>query len=885
MAALARLAARLRAWLNGRRLDEDFAAELDAHVAMLTETYERRGLPPDEARRAARLRVGAATSLQQAHRDARGLPGVDALVQDGRFALRLLARAPWFSAAAVTAIALGLGANAVGFTIVNAAFVRGFGFDGNDRLLGLAWRSDTGRRRPVSAVEFDEWRESVRAFAGLAGYRRAAVNVSDDRAVPEETAGAWVTANHFDLLRVAPVAGRGFRPSDEGTGAEPVALISDDLWQSRFQRDPGTIGAVLRVDGRPRTIVGVMPPGMKFPEDAEVWMPYAPSLEPRTRTDRSLLVFGRLADGATPAQADAEMQALAGRTRAAHPDAMAGLSGVLVETFVQRYLGGAARPMFVAVMGAVLILLLLAGVNVANLLLSRSAHRAREIAMRMSMGATRGRIVRQLLVESVLLAGLGGVCGLALAAGAVRAFDAAVRQTGAPYWLRFTIDARVLAYVAAVSVLTGIAFGLAPALRASSANAIDVLKDGGRGALGGRRAQRVGKTLVVAQLALALVLLSGGGLMIRSFLTLAAVDPGMPIEGLMRMRLQLPPATYPTAETRRAFFDRVAPRLAAIPGIAGVAVTTGVPPLAGESRRVQADPAPDAEPVWVSTVTVSPEYFGVVGVPVARGRDFTPHDGAAGARSAIVNASFAARFFPGEDPLGRRIRFVRRDDDDGNQAPDPAWRTIVGVSGAVLQGPPSDAFRADVVYLPFRDEAPRASSLLLRAAIPPAAVMDAVRREVQAVDRDQPVFSVQTVDEILAGERSIYRIFTVLFGLLAAVALGLSSLGLYAVMANGVARRTPEIGVRIAMGADRRQVSWLVLKEGLAQLAVGLALGLPAALALARAARVRLVEVEPTDPVTLAAVSGLLTAVAVAACLVPARRAARVEPTEALRAD
>jgi predicted permease len=884
-ANLQRWASRVLAWLRAGRLDEDFAAELDSHVEMQAEEYVRRGLPPGEARRLALVRLGSPTALQQAHRDSRGLPLLDAVLQDIRFAWRLIARDPWFSAAAVLAIALGIGANTVGFTIVNAAFLRGFGFDDGDRLFAVSWNSESGRRRAVSLLELEEWRSASQSFSSLAGYVRGAMNISDDRSVPEQTQGAQVTANHFDVLHVTPLAGRTFQAVDETPGAEPVVIISDTLWRDRFGRDPATIGGVLRVDGQPRTIVGIMPAGMLFPEDSSLWVPYAPARSQLTRTNRPLSVFGRLAPSTTPASADGELQALGRRMKADHPDAMSDVSGVRIETFVQRYLGGAARPMFITVMGAVILVLAIACVNVANLLLARSVYRAREIAVRFSMGATRWRVIRQLLVESIMLSGLGGALGLPLAWFAVRAFDAAVQRTGPPYWLVFTMDSRVLVYVAAVCVVTGIVFGLAPALHVSRTNNHDVLKDGGRGTAGARRSRRFSAVMVVAELALTIVLLCGAALMLRSFIALASVDTGIEVTGLMRMRLQLPPEKYPGPAGRLAFFDALEPRLAAIPGLEGAAVTTGVPPLAGESRRLQVDARPEADPVFVSTVIISPEYFDVVGVPVARGRAFTARDGQAGAETVVVNQALASKFFPGEDAIGRRIRFVRHDDDDDSQVPDEGWRTIVGVSGRILQGPSVDAFRAEVVYLPFRQEAPRTASLLVRSALPPESVMAAVRGAVQAVDRDQPVFTVQTVDQLLREEQSIYRIFAVLFGLLAAIALTLSSVGLYAVMAYAVTQRTQEIGVRVAIGAQRWQVSWLFLRSGLAQLAMSLVLGLPVALTLARVARLRLVEVEPADPPTLVGITLLLSAVAVAACLVPARRASRVDPVEALRAD
>jgi len=884
-ADLRRWTSRVRAWFRSDRLDDDFAAELDTHVEMQADEYIRRGHPASEARRLALVRLGSRTALQQAHRDSRGLPLLDALLQDVRFAWRLIARDRWFSAAAVLAVALGIGANTVGFTIVNAAFLRGFGFEDGDRLYAVSWNSETGRRRAVSPVELDEWRSASRSFSGLAAYVRGTMNISDDRSIPEQIQGSWVTANHFEVLRVAPLAGRGFQAIDEGAGAEPVVIIGDRLWRDRFGRDPATIGAVLRVDGQPRTIVGVMPAGMLFPEDSSLWVPYGPARSRLTRTHRPLSVFGRLAAGATRASADAELQTLGRRMKADHPEAMTDLSGVRIESFVQRYLGGAVRPMFTTIMGAVILVLAIACVNVANLLLARSVYRAREVAMRFSMGATRWRVVRQLLVESILLSALGGALGLPLAWLAVRAFDAAIQRAGPPYWLVFTMDYRVLAYVGVVCVTTGLMFGLAPALHVSRTNNHDVLKDGGRGTAGTRRSRRFSAVMVVAELALTVVLLCGAGLLFRSFIALASVDTGIEVAGLMRMQLQLPLEKYPDPGSRLAFLDALEPRLAAIPGLDGAAVTTGVPPLAGESRRLQVDTRPEADPVFVSTVIISPEYFDVVAVPVARGRSFTANDGDAGAETVIVNQALASKFFPGEDPVGHRIRFARRGDEDDAQLPNEGWRTIVGVSGRILQGPSFDAFRTEVVYLPVRQEAPRTLSLLVRSALPPESVMAAVRRAVQAVDGDQPVFTVQTVDQLIRDERSIYWIFAVLFAVLAATALALSSIGLYAVMAYAVTQRTQEIGVRIAIGAQRWQVSWLFLRAGLAQLALGLGLGLPAALTLARVARLRLVEIEPTDPLTLAGITLLLSAVALAACLVPARRASRLDPVDALRAD
>lgn len=887
MTRLRRLFARIGALLFNRRLDDDFSEELQSHIDLLADEHIARGVTPAEARRLAAARVGNVTSLRLQHRDIRSLPWMQDLWQDLRFATRLIGKDRWFSAAAVAAIALGIGANTLGFTIVNAAFIRGFGFDGADRLYAVSWRHTQGRRNPASVADLADWRSQSRTFAALAGYSGGAINISDDTGVPEQTQGAWVTANHFSVLRQSTLIGRDFTPDDERRGAELVTIIGYDLWKHRYALDPQVLGRLLRVNGQNATIIGVMPERMKFPDNSEMWVPFVPTDAQLARRVRPLSVIGRLADDATRESATAELAGIVQRIIADHPDETRDVAGVRIETLLERFLGGAARPMFITVMGAVMFVLLIACANVASLLLSRAIYRSREIAVRYSMGATRTRVVRQLLVESVALSSMGGLLGLGLAWFAVAAFDAAVQMSQPPYWLSFTIDYRVVAYVAGMGVATGILFGLAPALHVSRGSPHDALRDGGRGAVGGRRAGRFANGLVVAELALTVVLLCGAGLMLRSFVALYASDAGFPVEGLARMRLQLPPSNYPTAESRQAFFDRLAPRLAAIPGLDGVALTTAVPPLDGVERVVELD---DARPVdvddkgrWASTVMVTPGYFDVLGVPMVRGRDFAAAAGAAGPRTVIVSQVMAERFFPGQDPVGRRLRFT----PDRNNADAPAedWRVIVGVSGRLLQGSANEAFHSAVVYVPFREDTPRTSSLIVRSALPPAVLMADVRRAVQAIDADQPVFAIQALAEVIAEERLIYRIFATLFALLAAIALVLSSVGLYAVMAYAVTQRTQEIGVRMAVGAQRWQVSWMFLRRALAQLALGLAIGLPAALALAQVARFQLVEIEPSDPITMIGITLVLAAVSIAASLLPVRTAARVDPVTALRSE
>jgi predicted permease len=878
--------ARLRTVLQRSRADREFDQELQSHVDMLTDDNLARGMAPDEARRAARLRVGSSSSLSMRHRDARGLPWLEDVIQDLRFAGRLIGRDKGFSAAAVIAIALGIGANAMGFTIINAAFLRGFQFEAADRLQHLSWRLQNGRRQSASYTELEDWRARLRSFSALGGYMFSAINISDDHAPPEQTQGAWIGANFFDVLRQRPLLGRAFLPGEDQRGADPVVIIGHEIWSNRFARDPNVLGRTLRINGREATIVGVMPQRMKFPDNSELWVPLIPTDAQLARDSRGVGVIGRLADGVDRERAAAEVDAVARQMISAHVDVMKNITGGQVETLIARYLGGQARPMFITIMGAVSFVLLIACANVANLLLSRAIYRSREVAVRYSLGATRWRVIRQLLIESVALSSLGGVLGLVLAGAGINAFDAAVQIAQPPYWLSFAIDYRVLAYVAAICVITGIVFGLAPALHISRDDQHDALKEGGRGTMGQRRAGRFGNGLVVAELALTVVLLSGAGLMVRSFFIMYQSDPGFSVEGLTRMRMQLPPSNYPTAEARLRFFDQLAPRLAAIPGVTASAMTTSVPPLDDAEWQFAIDGAPEVEDErrpWVATVTISPSYFETLGVAMIGGRDFDDHDGTAGAEHVVINQVMADRYFAGENPVGRRIRFLPRRDEFGT-VPQP-WRTIVGVSARFQQGSTDEAFYSPIVYLPLRQAPPRTTSLLIRSALPPANVMTAVRGAVQSIDADQPVFSIQTLAWLLAEERSFHRIFGTLFGVLAVIALTLSAVGIYGVMAYAVTQRTQEIGVRMAVGAQRWQVSWLFFKRGLTQLILGLALGVPAALALATVVRFNLVEIEPNDPVTMFAIIAILVSVSMASCLIPVRKAARVDPVNALRAE
>jgi len=553
---------------------------------------------------------------------------------------------------------------------------------------------------------------------------------------------------------------------------------------------------------------------------------------------------------------------------------------------------------FLAMMGAVGFVLLIACANVANLQISRSAHRAREVAVRIALGATRWRVVRQLLVESVILGCMGGIIGLLFAMVGVRLFDNAVAGSGKPYWIIFSMDFTVFAFLAGICVLTGVLFGLAPALQVSRTNVNEILKEGGRSNSAGTRVRWMTGTMVVLEIALTLVLLVGAGLMVRSFLKLYTLDMGFNGDHLMAMRLELPSTKYPDAPARRAFYDRLGLRLASLPGAESLSFTTSVPPSGVWRRGVEVDGRPARRPEerapLAGFVTMSPGFFDTLGVKIRRGRGFTANDGTPGNETAIINETMAAQLFAGEDPIGRRIRIAQSQAGPAAPPPPPvpagqpdqyAWRTIVGISPDVMHSPPQDTGNLGVMYVPLRQDAPGGTQLLVRSRIEPAAVMRAVQAEVQAVDPDQPVFSVQTLDQMLSQRMWPYRVFGSLFAIFAFIALTMSAVGLYAVMAYSVTQRTAEIGVRMALGAESRQVSWLILKRGLMQTAIGLGIGLVGAFFLSKVMRSLLVAITPSDPVTFASITVILIVVATAACLLPARRATRVDPLIALRAE
>jgi predicted permease len=807
------------------------------------------------------------------------------LLQDLRFAVRLLVKDRWFTTIAVIALALGIGVNSTVFTFVNAVLIRGLPFNNPDRIMSLGTRDARNRDRGLSYLEFQDWRAGTRAFSGMAAFSGQTMNVSDEGRAPERFGGPYISANAFTLIGERPLVGRNFLPEDDRPGAPPVVLLGNGIWKNRYGSDRAVIGRTINVNELPATIIGVMPEGFKFPINADLWIPlvHLSGLADQKRDARNFEVFGRLADGVTVAQAQAELNGIAAQLAHDFPATNKEMSPTVM-TFNQRYNGGQIRLVFLSLMGAVGFVLLIACANVANLLLARSANRSREISVRVSLGATRLRIVRQLLVESVLLAVIGGVLGLGLSIIGIRLFDAAVADVGKPYWIQFTFDRRVVGYLAAMCLGTGVVFGLAPALHVSRTDINEVLKEGGRSG-SGLRARRWTSTLIVVELALTLVLLSGAGFMMRSLLVLYQRDVGVETSHVLTMRLQLPNRKYPTPETRRDFYTRLDERVASLGRVQAATVTTNPPMGGGSARQLVVEgrePAAGEQPQTVTQLLIGPRYLETVGLQLVRGRAFDDLDGTPGHEAAIVSQRFVAMHFPGEDPIGRRIRLTT-EAPPGAPAPTPLVATIVGITPTVRQRFFQELLPDPVVYLPLRAQAPPFAMLMLRTAGDPAALTPAVRDEVRAIDPDLPLFGILTLDQALAQGRWQFQIFGTMFGVFALIALALSAVGLYAVTAYSVSQRTQEIGVRMALGARAPQVWWLILRGAIVQLALGLAIGSGGAIGVGRLLQSVLVQSESRDAVTLVSIAALLVFVSLAACFLPARRATRLDPVNALR--
>ena len=805
------------------------------------------------------------------------------LLSDLRYGLRMLASTPRVTVAALLSLALGIGASTAVFTVINAVMLQPLPYTDPDRLV-MVWETAPGNdRRWVAPANFLDWRRETRAFEALAAWDEVSVNLTG-RERPERLRAVSASGNLFELLGVSAAAGRGLTAADDAPGATPVAVLTHGLWHRMFGGSPAALGQTLRLDGRSVSIVGVLPPDFRLVEEIELYIsgdrgiprsyPFPGDIT-QVRDSHLIFVAGRLRAGAALEQAQAEVSTLMRRLEDAYPETNRNLGARVVPLHDDLVAG--TRPALLLLLGAVACLLLISCVNVANLLLGRAVARQREIAVRLSLGATRGRIVRQILTETALLALAGGAAGLLLAVWGVQAL-LTLAPAGVPRFADVRPDGATVAFALAVSLGTAFVFGLVPALHASRGETAGAMKDDGARTTGSRSGRRLHQALVVSELALAQVLLAGAGLLIASLIRVQNVDLGFEEDRLVAVEVFLGDDRYADPDRKAAFHREVLDRFESIPGVQRAAMGLTVP-LRGAVNRgfwIAGRPAPPpGTDQSVDFQIVSPGYFDTLGVRRLEGRVFTQHDHAKAPLVAVVSRAMAGRYWPGQSAIGQRIRV-------GGDAAEP--REIVGIVADVRQRDPERA-PEPLLYLPYlQDREPwNWAMFALRTQADPEALAPAVRQAVGDVDPDQPIARIRTMEEIAGTLGAERRFHTLLLALFSGVALLLAAIGTYGVMAYSVTRRTREIGVRVALGARPADVLRMVMGQGARLVALAVAIGVAGATATNRLLAAQLFEVGATDPATLAAGAATLCAFALLACWVPARRAMRVEPLVALR--
>ena len=803
-------------------------------------------------------------------------------MNDLRFGVRLLLKSPAVTAVSVLALTLGIGLTATMFSIVYGALLRGLPFEQPERLLHLEGNNLARdiQSMEVSIHDYTDWRAQQRSFEDIAAFYTGTVNLSGTERA-ERYDGAFITANAFDLLRVRPILGRTFREGEDAPGAEPVIVIGHTLWQSRYAGSPSVIGQTVRVNGAPATIVGVMPEKFEFPLSQDVWVPLR--LDPvqlKRGEGQTLEVFGRLRDGGSADAAVAELNGIARRLALEHPATNEGV-GVSIKPYTEEYIGDEPRTLLLTMLGAVFFVLLIACANVANLLLSRAAMRSKEVGIRTALGASRGRVIRQFLAEAFLLSAAGATLGLGVASLGVRLFNDAIAGTNPPFWIDIRLDWGVLLFVIAVAFVSSLISGAIPAIQASRADVNEILKDESRGS-SSFRIGRLSKALVMFEIALSCGLLVGAGLMIKSVAQLRSVDFGFSVDDVFTARVGLFETDYPDDASRIRFAEELASRVASLPGVEAAAITSNLPGMGSGRSQFAVDGvayAEDRDYPLARRIVISPAFFETFRVRPLQGRTFRLEDRDGGPPTAIVNQSFARKHFGGESALARRIRL------GGAESTQP-WATIVGVVPDMYAGGLGEGNRTpEAIYLPVSQQALRFMSITARTRGNPGDLSPRVREAVSAIDPDLPIYFVRSLREAIDQTTWFYRVFGTIFMLFGIVALFLAAIGLYAVMAFSVSRRTREVGVRMALGAQGRDVVRLIFRQGALQIAVGMAIGLALAAGVSRLLTIVLFEVQPRDPAIFAGVVLVLSTVGLVACFVPARRATRIDPMIALRQE
>ncbi|HKQ05406.1 MAG TPA: ABC transporter permease [Blastocatellia bacterium] len=875
---------RLRAVLFRTRLERELDEEISAHLEMETEENLRRGMSPVEARRAALRQFGGVEQVKERYRERRGLPFIETTLQDLRYAGRVLAKSPGFTAVAVVTLALGIGACTAIFSAVNPILFKPLPYPHADRIAMIWDFGAEGSRLYVTFGTYRELAERSRSFDYLAVMRPWQPTLTGTTE-PERFNGQRVSADYFRVLGVKPALGRDFEAAEDQIGGPREVILNDALWRRRFGGDPQIVGQQVTLDSNLYTVIGVMPGGFEnlLTPTAEIWSPlqYDKALPPDSREwGHHLRMVGRLRPGVEVEQAKREMDSIAQEpVREFARPPYAALSNGLMVNSLQNDITGSVRPALLAVVGAVLLVLVIACVNVTNLLLARGAQRRGEFAMRVALGAGRTRLLRQLLTESLLLALIGGVLGMAVAEVGVQAL-VALSPPGLPRAEAIGVDGSVFAFAFAVTTLIGLVIGLVPALQASRSDLHGSLQQSSRRTASGHQLTR--RTLVVAEVALALVLLVGAGLLLRSMQRLFAIDPGFDTSHVLAMQVQTAGPRF-DAETTQRFFEQSLEALRQLPGVTAAAFTSQLP-LSGDLEdgygvHFESSPTADSEAEFSGLrYAVSPGYFEAMSIPLRRGRLLDEHDTASAAPVVMISESLAQNKFLDQDPIGQRLRM------GPNQGP---WFTIVGVVGNVRQTSLA-VDQTAAVYVPpaqwwlFVD---KARWLVVRTHGDAAALAPAVRRAIWSVDKDQPIVRVVTLSDLLAASAAVRRFALTLFEAFGLVALVLAATGIYGVLSGSVTERVREIGVRLALGATRGNILALVIRQGMTMTMIGIVIGVSGAVAASQALVSLLFGVSRLDPLTYLGVMALLASVSAIACWVPAWRAARVDPAITLRAE
>ena len=886
MSALKGFAARLRALLHRDAAEADLDDEIRFHIERETDENIRRGMSPADARRAALVAFGGVTRAKEDHRAVRGVPWFEEASADARYALRTLARSPALAGAAILTLALGIGANTAIFSAVNAVILRPLPFPQPDRLVSI-WEQNPDKgwyKNVVAPANYLDWREQVTAFEDVAatGSGPGQSTLTGGDGDPVVIKSVRVTGNFFSVLGVTPLLGRTLRDDETWQPTEPVAVISHRLWRTRYGADPAIIGKSIQLSGGDREVVGVMREGFEFPwEGVDVWVPMA-----WNRANEGAVFFrrahwmhtiARLRPGVTPEQADAQLQEVVRRLQREYPETNTNMGAGI--TPLHEWLVGDSRTPLLVLLGAVSLLLLIACVNVGNLLLVQAGGRERETSLRLALGAGRMRLVRQALTESLVLSVLGGAAGLALGWAGTRAL-VRLQPEGLLRVSDFGVDWAVMGYVFAITTASGLLFGIAPSLWAGRRDPSDALREGGRTGSDGRRMRRWGDGLVIAEVAIAVLLAVGAGLLARSFQELQSIDPGLDPDGVMTMELALPGTRYDSASKIERFYDELTDRTRQLPTVTSVALVSRLPltQTAWSSDFIAEGRAIGEHGFEVIHREVSPGYFATMRVPLLKGRDFTDADGLTAPPVIIVNEALVRSYFGDEDPIGRRLAFDRVPDSTS------IWRTIVGVVGNEHQGSLGEPPRIEI-FQP-DEQVPRlGKTLVARTTGDPLSLAPSLRRLVAEIDPGLAITRLESMPQVAARSLALQRFLLVLFLIFAVVGVTLAVVGVYGVLAQVTKRRTREMGIRIALGAPVQQVRWLVVRHGLRLTLIGLVVGSAAALMATRAMSGLLFRIPSTDPVTFGGVGVLVALAGAMASLVPAIQASRADPAMALRGE